>query len=75
MPQVQVRLPVGTSDDKKTQLVGEITDVIVRVLGVDAARVRVAIEETDVEGRDSSVGGETDAHVARRKMQQQSAQQ
>ena len=75
MPQVQVRLPVGTSDDKKQQLVGEITDVIVRVLGVDAAHVGVAIEEVDVDGRDSNVGGETDAHAARRKMQQQSAQQ
>lgn len=48
MPYVNVRItPGGTTKEQKAQVIEEITDTLVRVLGKDPATTFVVIDEVD----------------------------
>lgn len=46
MPEVTINLAEGRTQNQKRQLLKEITDVVVRVCGVDPQSVVVSIQET-----------------------------
>lgn len=49
MPYVNIRLLEGANLEQKQQLVREITDTLVRVLGKDPAKTHITIDELSPE--------------------------
>lgn len=47
MPYVNVQIIEGATRDQKAQLVGEITDALVRILGKKPEHTHIVIDEID----------------------------
>jgi len=61
MPYINVRIVKGASNEQKEQVIKEITDTLVRVLGKNPASTFVVIDE--VEATNWGKGGETIANI------------
>ncbi len=49
MPYVNVQITKGATRDEKAQLVGEITDTLVRVLAKKPEHIHIVIDEVDAD--------------------------
>lgn len=63
MPFLQVNLMEGRTEEKKAQLIQELTDVVVRVLGSKPEQVRVQLIE--VPTTNWGIGGKTAKSLGR----------